>query len=82
MKYRMGLLTLALVTIAGCASAYKSSTSGQIGCREDDIQIENLSQGMVTTTWEATCKGKRFMCTQSKGSLGGRETQTTCKEAL
>ena len=69
------------LSLAGCSTAYKSYTSGQIGCAEDAIEITNLDQGLYNSTWVATCKGKRFFCSQTGGS-GTTVKQVTCKEEL
>lgn len=64
----------------GCASAYKSYSSGQIGCTENDIEITDLSQGVSNETWKASCKGKTYICSRT-GGLGTVVKQVSCKEA-
>jgi hypothetical protein len=41
-------------------------TSGTTGCRAQEINISNFKQpGLSPSTWEATCKGKTYICTLS-----------------
>ncbi len=81
MKTKM-ILVLALVSMSACATGfYKSSSSGQIGCPEDQIEISDVSSGLRGQTWVATCKSKRFYCNStSSGGMGSN--QITCKEEL
>ena len=73
--------TLALAFLSGCASAYKSFSSGQVGCEEDDIEVTHLVQGVLNETWIASCQGKRFVCSRT-GGLGTIDKQVSCKEAV
>jgi hypothetical protein len=54
----VGLLTTGCVT----TQTYKSVSAGYVGCRPDEIAIENENQGLGTVTWEAICKGERYIC--------------------
>jgi len=75
--------------LSGCAGLAKLNdnsnpnicanlSSGQIGCRPENIVIERESDtgeyaGKVHT-WEAVCNGKRFFCSYQK------TTGVNCKE--
>jgi len=61
------------------ASAYKSFSSGQIGCSEKDIEVSDLDQSVTSETLTATCKGKRYFCSRT-GNLGTSAKQVSCKE--
>jgi hypothetical protein len=71
-----------IIMATGCATGfYKSSSSGQIGCPEDQIEISDVSSQLRGQTWIATCKGRRFYCNStSSGGMGSN--QITCKEEL
>ncbi len=63
MKQWLAALTLLLV---GCATprAFQEASAGSAGCRPEEIGIENVNQGLFTiTTWEALCRGDRYVCT-------------------
>lgn len=69
-----------LLLFSGCASAYKSYSSGQIGCMEKDIEVTDLDQGVYNETWVATCKGKtRYICSRT-GQPGSFTKQVSCKK--
>jgi hypothetical protein len=70
-----------LATACSSAGFYKSSSSGQIGCPEDQIEISDVSSQLRGQTWIAACKGRRFYC-NSTSSSGFGSNQITCKEEL
>jgi hypothetical protein len=81
MRTIIGFIVLVMMT-TGCATGfYKSSSSGQIGCSQDQIEISNVSSQLRGQTWVATCKGRRFYC-NSTSSSGFGSNQITCKEEL
>ena len=75
---------LFLLLTVGCASmaanAYRSYSSGQIGCQSQDIEISDIDQGMYNESWVSTCHGKRYICNRT-GSVGTPVKQVSCKEA-
>lgn len=76
------LAGLALLTSAlACAPSRGSKSAGSIGCPPDEIQIsdEDSSSGWGSSadTWVATCRGRRFICSENtvtassgKGGVG------------
>lgn len=62
---------------SSCTSSLESRSSGQIGCRPQDITISEAStdQGLLdsTQTWVAECAGRRFMCSEREVAQLGRE---------
>jgi hypothetical protein len=61
----------------GCASL-ESVSSGQIGCREEDIEISDDSPGWNSRTWTAKCNKRTYYCTSV--STGNHSSQVNCKE--
>jgi len=75
---RVGVSTLALVFVFGCANL-KSITSGQIGCSPEDIRITEEEAGQTSKNWVAECRGKRFHCTEASA---GHTIQFYCTEEI
>ena len=74
-----GFLLLATLSLGGCAAQMQQLSAGQIGCPPDEVQISNDQTHFSSRTWEATCRGKSFMCTAvSGGQYAG--PHTTCSE--
>ncbi len=65
MKKALIFLMLCMM-FAGCANArkYANLSSGVIGCNPDEIDIEHATLIAVggVHSWEAICKGKRYVC--------------------
>lgn len=70
------------VLVSACSSTgwYKQQSAGQMGCPEDDIEISNVSQGITTKTWMASCRGHKFYCSSTTTSAFGKTS--SCKEEL
>jgi hypothetical protein len=66
MKYllRFSVFGPALLGLCGCASTpeLQDVSAGYTGCLPDENQITNLKQSLGVTTWNATCKGKIYLC--------------------
>lgn len=74
------LYALALVVV-GCSPIpqLQLASVGQTGCPADEIVISDLPGGLNTSTWTATCRGHRFLCSQV---LTGKGSEYACKEEL
>lgn len=55
---------LALLFLTGCGGHYEHLSSGAIGCRPDDITIQDIAHNGNATTWEADCGGRAYACTE------------------
>jgi len=65
---------------SGCAastSSLKSAASGEIGCHPNEISISDYELNVYTSSWTATCNGKRYYCSGSD-TLKDR---ANCREA-
>jgi len=61
----------ALLAFSGCASL-AAETASNIGCDESEITTSNshiVGPGILAVNWDATCKGKVFVCSR-RGDLG------------
>jgi hypothetical protein len=83
---RTTLLTACLVMSAGCAAvrpspnspevlqALKMVSAGHTGCLPDDNEISNVSAARDGSgTWNATCKGKPYLCSAFR-AVGGSQS--------
>ena len=60
-RYLVVIYIIVLTQVAGCANL-EAYSAGQIGCPPEMIKISDKSSDWYSTTWVATCKGKRFIC--------------------
>jgi hypothetical protein len=58
------LIALALLALTGCGGHYESLSAGAVGCDPGRINTDNVAYNGSTTTWQATCGGRTFECTQ------------------
>jgi hypothetical protein len=67
--WRTGVLAVVLLGITGCAAIANSPlvvnklkmvSAGHTGCLPDENEISNVNSG--SSTWNATCKGKVYLC--------------------
>jgi hypothetical protein len=82
-NFGVALLAIALASIGGCVSAssplvqehLKIVSAGHTGCMPDDNVISNVVMLDLAgnATWNATCKGKVYLCTAA-GSVGNSES--------
>jgi len=74
------VIAMIVVTIGGCTSPRisRNLSSGVIGCRPDDITIENETATAIGSmhNWEAICNGKRYICSYQP------TTGVNCKEMV
>jgi hypothetical protein len=75
MMTRVLFVLAALCSLAGCATL-EQTTSGQIGCPQDEIVILEDKQGWATRSWTAECRGKRYYCS----AVGGESVDVSCNE--
>jgi hypothetical protein len=78
--WRSGVLSIVFFGAAGCvvtanspiiARQLKFVSAGHTGCLPDDNEISNVSLGGDGSgLWNATCKGKVYLCS-SAGSVSG-----------
>ena len=75
----------ALLLMTGCDSLIvnelKIRSAGFTGCATDDNEISNVNaRAAGSGTWNATCKGKVYLCSQ--GSSGGHAASYSCAVAV
>ena len=76
------IVSLLLLMLPACATGfYRSASSGQMGCPEDEVDVGSVSSSLRSQNWEATCRGHKFYCT-SVSSMGFGSNQVSCKEEL
>jgi hypothetical protein len=64
------LILTALLVLSGCASLAAESASS-IGCDESEITTSHshiVGPGILAVNWDATCKGRVFVCSRRGGS--------------
>jgi hypothetical protein len=69
---RSSILAMSVLVLSGCASLAAESAS-RIGCDESEITTSNahlVGPGVMATNWNATCKGRIFICSR-RSALGG-----------
>ncbi len=81
---RISILAAVLFT-TGCASLIidelKIRSAGFTGCATNDNEITNVNaRASGSGTWNATCKGKVYLCSQ--GSSGGHAASYSCAVAV
>lgn len=59
------LLTLGVMILSGCGGHYEHLSAGSVGCDPNDITIDGISHNGGTASWDATCNGKTFVCTET-----------------
>ena len=92
---RLLLLTTFLVFFAlGCAGPTRpidpgptgylaDYTSGYIGCDPLEIEISDTKAAQRRMTWVATCRGRKFYCSdRTYLASGGGAIDMNCTEAL
>jgi hypothetical protein len=67
------LLGGALVLLSGCVpltvnspiiqNQLKTISAGHTGCMPEDNELSNVTDNAGSGTWNATCKGKVYLCT-------------------
>lgn len=81
-----GTLLISLVVAGsnlGCIRSLAEQTSGRVGCPTSAVRISEQRQGFNNRTWTATCRGRRFYCTETQrpNGMGGRNSDTDCTES-
>jgi len=80
-----------LLPIGACAPSLRSKTAGSIGCPPNEVEIANedssLGWGSSARTWTASCRGKRFICSENTVTTYGKDATgispgLACKEEL
>lgn len=67
----MRAITLSLllaVAVAGCATQRELAlaSAGKIGCAPEEIEISDKALGISSVAWVATCKGRKYACSQTE----------------
>ena len=63
-------LLVLLFFLTGCGGHYEALSSGSVGCAPNAINVNDVANNGPTTTWQATCNGRTFYCTQvSNGTV-------------
>lgn len=60
-----------LLTLAGCVTPnspivttqLQAISAGHTGCMPEENQLSNVTPSKISATWNATCKGKVYLCT-------------------
>jgi hypothetical protein len=74
-------VTLTALGTSGCAAQLRATTSGKIGCPEQEVTISDVSPVRLgPATWTATCRGKRFYCSQT--STGKESADISCTSEM
>jgi hypothetical protein len=77
------LIVMLAVLVSGCATKgyLRSVSAGHVGCLPDEIVISDEETDLLAgTTWIATCKGRRFVCSSYR--TGEKSGEVQCVEAL
>lgn len=81
---KLYIFTLLFLFILGCVSKTELSqiSAGHIGCSRDNITISDHKTHLLTSggTWVATCKDKRFICSEYSTGAGTKDVK--CIEEL
>jgi hypothetical protein len=72
-------MSASIVFLTACGG-YATISAGQIGCKPEEITIEDDSVGWSSAPWIAKCRGKAFSC--SAYSTGGDSSEAHCKEMI
>jgi len=92
--WRTSVLVVNVLAVTGCTAIADSVanspagirhlqlvSAGHTGCLPDDNQISNVSASTDgSATWNATCKGKIFLCS-AVGSAGSNAESYSCAPA-
>jgi len=69
------LLIVLIIFLLGCVSksGLRQVSAGHIGCSHNNITILDYKSNLLNTssTWVATCKGKRFICSSYATGYSG-----------
>lgn len=67
-----------------CMQSLANQSSGRVGCPASEVRISNDHSGLNNHTWTATCRGRRFYCTETRRPdwNGGRNSDTSCTEEV
>jgi hypothetical protein len=88
-KWRVFLFAIMLVGVAGCLSVnspvvqehLKTVSAGHTGCAPEDNVLSNVvAHPDGSGTWNATCKGKVYLCSASGGV--GKSESYSCAPAV
>jgi hypothetical protein len=81
-NYRCVGLGLSLALLTGCVpltvnspivqSELKTISAGHTGCMPDENDLTNVKDSASSATWNATCKGKVYLCTGVSDSANAR----------
>jgi len=79
------LLVVLTIFLLGCVSSnLRQVSAGHIGCSHNNITILDHKSDFWfpsgTSTWVATCKGKRFIC--SEYSTGVNSNEVKCVQEI
>jgi len=78
------LLVVLTIFLLGCVSksGLRQVSAGHIGCSHNNITILDYKSDLWTSgsTWVATCKGKRFIC--SEYSTGVNSNEVKCVQEI
>lgn len=90
---RIWLIGMALaLTVTACAPSLESKSAGSIGCLPSEVAISDEDSsagwGSSSDTWVATCRGRRFICSENTIAVGNAEGASgvsqnlACRELL
>jgi hypothetical protein len=68
----LGTLCPPLLALGGCVAmarpALQQISAGYTGCLPADNQISNVDDALIGATWNATCKGKVYLCSSAQNA--------------
>lgn len=70
----MRLLLFSCLFISACSTVPRAM-SGKIGCPHDEIKVLDTQPGMglVSTTWVASCRGRKYSCSLASGASSSND---------
>jgi len=64
MKRASLIVAVLALSSAGCVETLrKEQSSGFTGCEPEANEISNAKDSLGSSTWNATCNGKKYLCT-------------------
>ena len=82
MTERVVLGVVACAVVAGCAGELRNVSAGHLGCPPEEIVISNERSGWASGSWQASCRGRTYQCSEASGKTSLQVNCTEMKPAL